>query len=1133
MASPHLYLDNQDIGRIQENLNHYDWYWKAFQRLKSNCDQMLKKGFFVPETCGFVFYNSCKSDNTPLIFDPYDPKNHVCPTCGMNYQDPPFHRAWQCYYHQWLAQMSIQLGIVYAVTKDPCYAAAVRKMLLDYSSRYPGYENNDNELGTTKVFQSTYIESVWLSYLTCGYDLTNSDSCYSFQDRRIILKELFHPSAEVIRDYDEKWNNRQAFNNSGMCAAAILTEDDELLQYVLYGEHGFAAHMDHSVLQDGLWYEGDNYHFATVPSMVNIAEMCLHNGIDLYHQSFGGHSISDMFLAPLQSLQPDFTFPSRKDSPYASQIAQRWYSGLYELAHTRYPEEEAFGRILQVMYSQHLPEDTDYKNAAGLMDIFTSVPASRTDLDWRGFMTMTPDLGKIQGVPVTKSVNMKGTGLAVLRQQEGRHYLSLDYGDYGGGHGHPDRLAVTWFANGRRWLCDYGTGQYYFDHLNWYRSTIGHNTLGIDGKQHSMVNGTCKIFGETPTCSVAQGECIGLIPGVNASRTVLLLSNGLFLDWVHGESETPHVYRNAYHSFGTLQLSGKPEPKELEGEAYRFLREIQGYQTAEPDCAIFDNDQAALCLRTLNGDPMTVYSAKAYGPPNAIPQLFPIYFVEKEGCTADFFHLLEDIPKGTESCVTHFSRTDKGCEIQTTDGTKWHADFSDGVCLLQYVQGELVSFSGFECRKIEGILETALPCQTIFGKKSAEGWILEITGHFGKLTLGESLHGQSVYCNGRLVQDFCLEGFVWEQPLIHSLAAGIPNKVPVEFGNFTDEKIDWTLTKENTPFPYGLELEKNVVISLEPGSCQIQQLTAIPGSSVSAKSRWDFQSSEALELWEAPAFQNHSALVGIHARNTTLLPLEVSFSFGETIQLEPEEEQVLWLDEKSVSISGQWMELEYTAVLAASGKEYRRQFRKALIQPQWLPRQIPLDKGPFVSNIRMEDESFVARNERRWSGPADLSAQGMLTVSGDSSLTLRLHVKDDHVLFSGGKFPFDNDSVQLCFNRPDSNGTPVVFRVLLFGSVSDESCMVKAVENIRHPEEISLSIHTTEQGYSLLADIPFQCLGGKPDQGEIWGFDLLVNDRDSGVRRDLQLIWSGVYPGERLYLREDHHAQERFGLIRF
>ena len=50
-----------------------------------------------------------------------------------------------------------------------------------------------------------------------------------------------------------------------------------------------------------------------------------------------------------------------RDSPYASSIAQRWYSGLYELAYTRY-REPAFGRVLKVMYGQE-PADSEFKNA--------------------------------------------------------------------------------------------------------------------------------------------------------------------------------------------------------------------------------------------------------------------------------------------------------------------------------------------------------------------------------------------------------------------------------------------------------------------------------------------------------------------------------------------------------------------------------------------------------------------------------------------------------------------------------------------------------------------------------------------------------------------------------------------------
>ncbi len=1134
MAAPHLYLDSRDIKTIRENLGQFGWYRQAFERLKANCDQMLQKGFSVPDTCGFVFYNSCKSDNTPLIFNPYDAENHVCPTCGMNYQDPPFHRAWQCYYHQWLSQMSIQLGLVYAVTGDPAYAAAVRQMLLDYVRKYPGYENNDNELGATKVFQSTYIESIWLSYLACGYDLTNGDPCYSQADRNAIVKDLFLASAAVIRDYDEKWNNRQAFNNSGMCAAALLAEDEELLQYVLRGEHGFIAHMERSVLCDGLWYEGDNYHFATVPSMVNIAEMCLHNGIDLYHTSFGGHSLEDMFLAPLKSLQPDGTFPSRKDSAYGSQIAQRWYSGLYELAHARY-DNEAFGRILKVMYGRSLPEDEDYINAAGLMDIFRSVPASRSDLDWRGFMTMTPDLGKRDGVPVTRSVNMQGTGLAVLRQQEGRHYLSLDYGDYGGGHGHPDRLAVTWFANGRRWLCDYGTGQYYFDHLNWYRSTIGHNTLGVDGKQHEMVNGRCSIFGETPECSAARGEISGLAPGVNAARTVVLLSNGLFLDCYQAESDKPHTYRNTYHSFGSLRLPKPAEPVQLEGEAYRFLQDTCGYQTEEDGCIAFETEEATLLLRTLGGEPTGVYGAKAYGSPREIPRQFPLCILEKKGCRAGFLHLLEDVPANEESCVRGFFQTEEGCGILTASGEEYRIGFQHGVTVCKYQDGQLVSFSAFGCRKVPGVLETKLAPESICGQKGPEGWMLQAEGHYGQLTLLDGLQGAPVFCGGAKVPETgeLMEGFLLEKPLDTRLVEGIVNQIQVELGNYTQKETEIVLNRETAPFPYGLELESSQSVSLKPGESQIVSLRLVPGGKTDKESRWEFEPCEALALSESPAYGRHQALVRVHAENQTQLPLETAFSFGETAVLAPGAGMDFWLDEEAVQVSGQWAELEYTAVLTQSGKVFRRKWKKALLEPEWKERAVPLNGPDFAPDFRMEDASFTARNEHRWQGEADLSAQGMLFVSGGTSLTLRLRVRDDCVQFSGGKFPYDNDSVQLCFSRPDGDGTNAVSRVMLMGSVSDEACVVRPVENIRHPEEISLSIQKTEDGYELLADIPFHCLGGAPEQGEVWGFDLLVNDRDSGVRRDLQLIWSGALPGERLYLREDHHDASRFGMIRF
>ena len=55
MSLPHLYADSNDITRIRKNLQEYDWYRQAFSQIQAGCDEMLRRGFSVPETCGFVF----------------------------------------------------------------------------------------------------------------------------------------------------------------------------------------------------------------------------------------------------------------------------------------------------------------------------------------------------------------------------------------------------------------------------------------------------------------------------------------------------------------------------------------------------------------------------------------------------------------------------------------------------------------------------------------------------------------------------------------------------------------------------------------------------------------------------------------------------------------------------------------------------------------------------------------------------------------------------------------------------------------------------------------------------------------------------------------------------------------------
>lgn len=266
--------------------------------------------------------------------------------------------------------------------------------------------------------------------------------------------------------------------------------------------------------------------------------------------------------------------------------------------------------------------------------------------------------------------------------------------------------------------------------------------------------------------------------------------------------------------------------------------------------------------------------------------------------------------------------------------------------------------------------------------------------------------------------------------------------------------------------------------------------------------------------------------------------MSVSF-LSDPIELEAGEKRILSLslDDPSILWEGERVSFSYDVKIGEFYAE--RKLEKACVQPRWMARKIPLEGGG-TPNLHLLSGGQISRGEKHWGGLTDLSALGTLTVTDGTSLTLSLAVTDDNVLFSGGKFPFDNDGIQIYFDRrPAANRLAGdtsfgIYGLLVRPGVFDETSSVTALNaDVVKPEEISVSVHRTNDGYAILMDIPFTSLGGAPQPGTVWGFDLIVNDRDRGVRRDMQMIWSGALPGERTYLREDHHNPDRFGIIRF
>ena len=67
-------------------------------------------------------------------------------------------------------------------------------------------------------------------------------------------------AANLIGEFDEGFSNRQTWHNAALAAIAVWFEDEELAGRAVEGPTGILAHLLRGFGDDGMWYEGENYH---------------------------------------------------------------------------------------------------------------------------------------------------------------------------------------------------------------------------------------------------------------------------------------------------------------------------------------------------------------------------------------------------------------------------------------------------------------------------------------------------------------------------------------------------------------------------------------------------------------------------------------------------------------------------------------------------------------------------------------------------------------------------------------------------------------------------------------------------------------------------------------------------------
>lgn len=512
----------------------------------------------VPEVKALLSVDGgrCPDDGAALRFDPWSPEEHVCPVCGRKQSGARHHRAWARLQHLWLAERAVELAALAALTDQRPEAAAGRAadLLRAYGERYFRYPNRDNVLGPSRLFFSTYLESIWiLNYLSAALLLRESGRLNAATERAV--HGVAEEAANVIGDFDEGFSNRQTWNDAALCAIAVWFEDEDLAQRAVQGETGLIAHL-RGYRGDGMWYEGENYHLFALRGMLTGVGWAALAGMDFWGEPELARALGAALRAPSLTALPDYTFPARKDARFGISLAQPMYLELWETGLGRLGSGERGATVsggdlaawLSALYASGpvRPEVFEsYLHDAPIGPL--PAPRSRRQLSWWALLQMPPELPAAGEPWSPPTVYLEGQGLAVLRT--GGRYVSLECGASGGGHGHPDRLNLTLHADGMYWLPDFGTGSYVSRDLFWYRSTLAHNAPRLDGVSQSSGEARVEGFDERDGWSWARARFGPVTRSVVAGA-------GYLLDVVDLAGSDERLLEIPWHFQGRGELAG-------------------------------------------------------------------------------------------------------------------------------------------------------------------------------------------------------------------------------------------------------------------------------------------------------------------------------------------------------------------------------------------------------------------------------------------------------------------------------------------------------------------------------------------------------------------------------------------------
>lgn len=635
------------------------------QRLSQRAQPVLERMPPVPLVKAMLTADGgvCPDDGTRLEFDPWSPTEHRCPRCGRTIRGERHHAAWAHFQYLWLAERAAHLATLGVMGRQPEAAARSNELLQAYR-HYHELPNRDNVLGPSRLFFSTYLESIWITnYLAAAVLLREAGALD--EDTAELVSAVADEAANLIGEFDEGLSNRQTWHNAALAAIAVWFEDEDLATRAIEGPSGVLAHLLQGFGPDGMWFEGDNYHLFALRGELMALGWARQAGVDMLADPRLSDRLQAMLRAPALTALPDCTFPARKDSRFGVSLAQPMYLELWEIGLAKLESVGAapgdLWSWLRALYQVPAPAAQpfeSYLHEAGVPA--PKRPRSRADLSWWSLLEMAPSLPSDSPAFQPESVYLEGQGLAILRH--GSRYVGIECGPYGGGHGHPDRLNLLLHADGEYWLPDWGTGSYVSRDLFWYRSTLAHNAPRLDGVSQPVEDAVCENFEQSGAWVWARGR-------FGACTRSVIAGPDYVLDVLELSASEDHVLELPLHLAGRVeaQPQGAWEPAELSDE---FVQGVERFRSGSEGALVLQScgrEGALIGVHLLfTGE---LLRAQAPGSP-ADRALVPFYLMRGRGRNLRVVTLLA--PARDASAVTRVQANEGAIEVHTRNGLDKH-----------------------------------------------------------------------------------------------------------------------------------------------------------------------------------------------------------------------------------------------------------------------------------------------------------------------------------------------------------------------------------------------------------------------------------------------------------------------------